>query len=140
VAKVLYDPAKMAIAVGMGLLQAAIVAAQPVPYAEGGWVENYKIIRAGERGREWIASNRLVTDPRTGPIIAQLDRWQRSGAWQAPQLAAPTAASAGAAVSAAPMPQPGTQRVQVEARAYIAPWELERYNREVEALKNLSKF
>lgn len=34
---------------------------------------------AGEAGGEWIASNRLLRDPRTAPVIESLERFQRTG-------------------------------------------------------------
>lgn len=35
---------------------------------------------AGEAGGEWIASNKLLRDPRTAPVIDSLERFQRTGA------------------------------------------------------------
>ncbi len=35
---------------------------------------------AGEAGGEWIASNRLLQDPRTAPVIQSLENFQRTGA------------------------------------------------------------
>lgn len=34
---------------------------------------------AGEKGGEWIASNKLLRDPRTAPLIRSLEDYQRSG-------------------------------------------------------------
>lgn len=36
---------------------------------------------AGEKGGEWIASNRLLRDPRTAPVIAAMEKYQRGGAY-----------------------------------------------------------
>lgn len=35
---------------------------------------------AGEKGGEWIASNKLLQDPRTAPVIQSLENFQRTGA------------------------------------------------------------
>jgi hypothetical protein len=43
----------------------------------GGFIPNEQIIRAGEAGPEWVASNRLLTDPATAPIIQALENYQR---------------------------------------------------------------
>jgi TP901 family phage tail tape measure protein len=62
-----------------GAIQAAAVAAEPVPeYAKGGYINSDSIIRAGEEGREWVASNELLSDPVTAAIIADLQRIQEN--------------------------------------------------------------
>ena len=55
----------------------AAIASQPEPYAKGGYIEREKNIVAGERGREWIASNELVTDPETKPVIEALEEYRK---------------------------------------------------------------
>jgi hypothetical protein len=57
--------------------QLAAIANQPRPYARGGYVEEDTVYRAGEAGREWVASNRLLSDPKTAPIISALESYQR---------------------------------------------------------------
>lgn len=37
-------------------------------------------VLVGESGREWVANDKLVTNPTTGPVIAWLDSVQRNGA------------------------------------------------------------
>jgi DNA repair exonuclease SbcCD ATPase subunit len=57
-----------------GAAQIAAIASQPVPeYAQGGFTKGDRIYRAGEKGREWIASNDMLMNPYTGPIIQMLD-------------------------------------------------------------------
>lgn len=57
--------------------QIAAIANQPEPRAKGGYMDDETIYRVGEAGREWVASNRLLTDPTTAPIIKQLEAYQR---------------------------------------------------------------
>ena len=66
-----------ALAAATTATQIAAIQSQPEPYAKGGYIENEKIIRAGEKGKEWMASNTLLTDPKTSPIIAALENYQR---------------------------------------------------------------
>ncbi|TLX73681.1 phage tail tape measure protein [Labilibacter sediminis] len=57
-----------------GALQIAAIASAPLPaYATGGFTNGDRIYRAGEEGTEWIASNSMVNDPYTGPVIAALE-------------------------------------------------------------------
>jgi hypothetical protein len=65
-----------------GVLQAAIVAARPIPeFAEGGYTraggkyEPAGIVHAGE----WVASADMVANPQTGAIIAALEQSRRNG-------------------------------------------------------------
>lgn len=58
-------------------VQIAAIASEPAPYAKGGYIDNKKYIVAGEAGREWIASNRLLNDPATAPMISALEQYQR---------------------------------------------------------------
>lgn len=53
-------------------LQIAAIASQPVPYAKGGYTREPKIL-VGERGQEWVASNRLLRDPATAPSSMRLN-------------------------------------------------------------------
>lgn len=57
--------------------QIAAIASQPEPRAKGGYVDRDTVFRAGEAGREWIASNRLLNDPVAGPTIEALESYQR---------------------------------------------------------------
>ena len=50
---------------------------EPAPYAKGGYVEKRTVYQAGEAGREWVASNKLLNDPQTAPIIQALEAYQR---------------------------------------------------------------
>ena len=43
-------------------------------YASGGYTNGDRIYRAGEEGQEWIAPNRMLTDPFTGPVIQSLEQ------------------------------------------------------------------
>ncbi len=57
-----------------GALQIAAISSEPLPaYATGGFTNGDRIYRAGEEGTEWIASNQMVNDPYTGPVIAALE-------------------------------------------------------------------
>lgn len=57
--------------------QIAAIESQPEPRAKGGYIHNNQLYRVGERGREWIASNSLLTDPTTAPMIQALEAYQR---------------------------------------------------------------
>ncbi len=62
------------LATAVGALQVAAIASQPLPqYAAGGFTDGARVYIAGEKGTEWIASNDMVTDPYTGPVIAALE-------------------------------------------------------------------
>lgn len=70
--------------IAMSTLMAAEFAAQllaiknePEPYARGGYVPRRTVYQAGEAGPEWVASNRLLEDPVAGPVIEQLEAYQR---------------------------------------------------------------
>lgn len=58
-------------------IQIAAIANQPEPYAKGGYVPKRTVYQAGEAGPEWVASNRLLNDPETAPIIKSLEAYQR---------------------------------------------------------------
>ena len=73
-----YNAILAAIAGGLAAVQIAAIATEPEPYARGGYVEkDTTFYRAGEKGREWVASNSLLQDPATAPIIEQLEAYQR---------------------------------------------------------------
>ena len=72
--------ARIAMAATVGALTAAQILAitsQPEPYAKGGYVPKRTVYQAGEAGPEWVASNRLLEDPVAGPVIEQLEAYQR---------------------------------------------------------------
>ena len=58
-------------------IQIAAIENQPEPYAKGGYVPRRTVYQAGEAGPEWVASNRLLNDPATAPIIEALESYQR---------------------------------------------------------------
>lgn len=57
-------------------VQIGALMAEPAPYARGGYA-NEKTYMVGESGPEWVASNRLLQDKSTAPIIAALEDYQR---------------------------------------------------------------
>jgi len=57
--------------------QIAAIESQPEPRSKGGYIHNNQLYRVGERGREWIASNSLLNDPATAPVIEALEAYQR---------------------------------------------------------------
>lgn len=67
----------MGISLATTALQVATIAAQPNPYAKGGYIRGTQIAMMGEAGDEWVASNKLLQDSRTARIIAALDEYQR---------------------------------------------------------------
>ena len=69
--------AMSAIAATNVALQTAAILSEPEPYAKGGYVPRDTVFRAGEAGEEWVASNQLLTDPSTAPVIAALEKYQR---------------------------------------------------------------
>jgi len=71
--------------------QIAVIASQVNPYAMGGYVDREQIALIGEDGPEWVASNRLVTDRRTAPVISALQSYQEgdSRALSALRLSSP---------------------------------------------------
>jgi len=59
-----------------GAAQVALIASQPLPeLAEGGFTDGISI--AGEKGTEWVASNSLLKDKKTAPVISWLESYQR---------------------------------------------------------------
>ena len=78
-----------AIAAATAAVQTALIASQPNPYYRGGFIRGRQYAVMGERGPEWVASNALLEDPETAPIIAALEEYQR-GNRNALRLVAPT--------------------------------------------------
>ncbi|MEI6697271.1 MAG: phage tail tape measure protein [Bacteroidota bacterium] len=65
-----------AIVAAMGATQLAVAVSAPLPeLAEGGYTDGISI--AGEKGREWVASNNLLKDQKTAPVISWLENYQR---------------------------------------------------------------
>ncbi|MCD4681139.1 MAG: phage tail tape measure protein [Bacteroidales bacterium] len=63
-----------ALIAAQGILQAAAIMSQPLPeYAGGGFTDGDRVYRAGEKGTEWIAPNKMMDDPYTGPVISHLE-------------------------------------------------------------------
>ena len=86
----------IALATAMGAMQIAAIASEPEPYARGGYVPRRTVYQAGEAGEEWVASNSLLHDPATAPLIAALEQYQRGGRLEIPmaQLNEPIAMQA----------------------------------------------
>lgn len=57
--------------------QIAVMASQANPYAKGGYINGEQLALMGEDGQEWVASNKLLTDRKTAPLIAALEDYQR---------------------------------------------------------------
>jgi len=92
----------MALSIATTGIQIAAIQSQPEPYATGGFIEEEQIIRAGEKGREWVASNTLLNDPKTAPFIEALEQYQKGNksAWQNLVFTSPDAANLSQAASA----------------------------------------
>lgn len=58
-------------------LEIAAIASEPNPYAHGGYIEKKQYAVMGEEGPEWVASNKLLRDENTKPIVAALDEYQK---------------------------------------------------------------
>ena len=69
--------------------QVALIASQVNPYAKGGYIRKKQLALVGEEGQEWVASNSLLEDEETAPVIAALEEYQR-GNRNALRLVAPT--------------------------------------------------
>ena len=91
-----YNAVPIALATAMGAMQIAAIASEPEPYAKGGYVPRRTVYQAGESGEEWVASNSLLQDPATAPLIAALEQYQRGGRLEIPmaQLNEPIAMQA----------------------------------------------
>ena len=87
----------MALSIATTAAEIAMIQSQPEPYAKGGYIKKEKIIRAGEAGNEWIASNALLSDPQTAPIIQALENYQRgnSNAFNAMGFSTPSSSFSG---------------------------------------------
>lgn len=73
-----YNAILAGISAALAAVQIAAIASEPEPYARGGYVDrDTTFYRAGEAGPEWIASNKLLNDSRTAPIIGALEAYQR---------------------------------------------------------------
>lgn len=57
-------------------LQIGSILSEPAPYAKGGYTKEPTIL-VGERGQEWVAPNRMLTDPVTAPVISALEAYRR---------------------------------------------------------------
>ena len=92
----------MALSLATTGVQIAAIASQPEPYATGGFIDREKIIRAGEKGREWVASNTLLNDPQTAPFIEALEQYQQGNKsiWQKLVFRSPDAANLSQAATA----------------------------------------
>jgi TP901 family phage tail tape measure protein len=55
----------------------ALIASQVNPYAKGGYIRKKQLALVGEKGPEWVASNTLLEDNETAPVIAALEDYQR---------------------------------------------------------------
>lgn len=67
----------------------ALIASQVNPYAKGGYIRKKQLALVGEKGPEWVASNTLLEDNETAPVIAALEDYQRGN--RSPlRLVAPT--------------------------------------------------
>jgi len=59
-----------------GAVQVGVIASAPLPeLAAGGYTDGVSI--AGEKGKEWVASNTLLRNPVTAPVIGWLEDYQR---------------------------------------------------------------
>lgn len=72
-----YNAVLAGISGALAAVQIAAIASEPEPYAKGGYVERRTVYQAGEAGPEWVASNRLLSDPATAPVIDALESYQR---------------------------------------------------------------
>lgn len=100
--------------------QIAAITKQPEPYAKGGYVPRRTVYQAGEAGPEWVASNQLLSDPQTAPIIQTLEDYQRGNRHALAdipmaQLDMPAAISASEQI--------GHNRVVVQPQSAAAVWE-----------------
>ncbi len=112
-----YNAIPVGIATALGAAQIAAVASEPQPYARGGYVDSdTTFYRAGEAGREWIASNSLLNDPYTASIIERLDAYQRGNSRALADIPMATLDMPAAAAAAAEI-----GRRQVVVRDIAAP-------------------
>ena len=71
-------------------VQVALISSQPNPYYRGGFIRGRQYAVMGERGPEWVASNTLLEDPETAPIIDALEAYQRGNRQNLTRLLQPT--------------------------------------------------
>lgn len=115
-----YNAILAAISAGLAAVQIAAIASEPEPYAKGGFVPRRTVYQAGEAGPEWVASNTLLSDPATAPIIEKLEDYQRGNRHALAdipmaQLDFPAALSASEQI--------GHNRVVVQPQSAAAVWE-----------------
>ncbi len=81
----------MALSLATTAAQIAAISSQANPYAKGGWIRQKQLILAGEEGQEWVASNKLLQDKNTRPVINALEEYQRgnTAAFDALRMPAP---------------------------------------------------
>ncbi len=113
-------PALAAMVAAATGIEIAAIASQPEPYAKGGYVPRRTVYQAGEAGPEWVASNQLLSDPQTAPIIQTLEDYQRGNRHALAdipmaQLDMPAAISASEQI--------GRNRVVVQPQSAAAVWE-----------------
>jgi TP901 family phage tail tape measure protein len=73
IAKALPNFVLAGIAAAMGAIQIATIATAPIPQmAKGGRIKEPTIAEIGEKGEEIVFSNKMITDPITGPLLNQL--------------------------------------------------------------------
>ena len=115
-----YNAILAAISAGLAAVQIAAIASEPEPYAKGGFVPRRTVYQAGEAGPEWVASNTLLSDPATAPIIEKLEDYQRGNRRALSDI--PMAAlDMPAATAAAELI--GRNRVVVQPPSAAAVWE-----------------
>lgn len=115
-----YNAILAAISAGLAAVQIAAIASEPEPYAKGGFVPRRTVYQAGEAGPEWVASNTLLSDPATAPIIEKLEAYQRGNRRALSDI--PMAAlDMPAATAAAELI--GRNRVVVQPPSAAAVWE-----------------
>jgi hypothetical protein len=115
-----YNAILAAISAGLAAVQIAAIASEPEPYAKGGFVPRRTVYQAGEAGPEWVASNTLLSDPATAPIIEKLEDYQRGNRRALSDI--PMAALDMPAATAA-AEQIGRNRVVVQPPSAAAVWE-----------------
>ncbi len=79
----------MGISLAMTAAETALVAAQPNPYARGGFIRGKQIAMMGEEGDEWVASHMLLSDKKTAPVISALEKYQQGDSRALDMLSVP---------------------------------------------------
>lgn len=67
----------MALSLAETAMKVAAISSQANPYYKGGYIRGRQYAVMGERGDEWVASNKLLREPGTAEIIEALERYQR---------------------------------------------------------------